>query len=73
LASLTGGFTINNNNDLAGALQRVFAETRNYYLLGYKSSNPKRDGRFRTIKLQVKREGLKVRARKGYYAPTQDE
>ena len=73
LASQTGGFTIKNSNDLAGAVQRVFEENRNYYLLGYKPSNTKRDGRFRTIKLQVKREGLRVRARTGYYAPTADE
>ena len=73
LASQTGGFTIKNSNDLAGAVQRVFEENRNYYLLGYKPSNTKRDGRFRTIKLQVKREGLRVRARRGYYAPTADE
>ena len=72
LASRTGGFTIDNNNDLAGAVQRVFAENRNYYLLGYRSSNPKRDGRFRTIEVQVGRKGLTVRARKGYYAPTTD-
>ena len=73
LASQTGGFTIKNSNDLAGAVQRVFEENRNYYLLGYKPSNTKRDGRFRTIELQVKREGLRVRARTGYYAPTADE
>lgn len=68
----TGGFSVRNPNDLEGALERVARESRAYYLLGYSSPNPRRDGRFRRIEVEVRRPGLRVRARKGYYAPGQE-
>ena len=39
-----------------------------YYLLGYTSTEAPRDGKFHEIKLSVKRKGLDVRYRKGYWA-----
>ena len=39
-----------------------------YYILGYSSGNAARDGRFRRIQVRVKKEGLRVEARAGYYA-----
>ena len=39
-----------------------------YYLLGYSSTNTAKDGRFRRIQVRVKRDGLRVEARAGYYA-----
>ena len=69
LALDTGGRAVKGTDDLASAMQRVVKESRTYYLLGYVSSNPKRDGKFRDIKVSVTRPGLEVRARKGYYAP----
>jgi hypothetical protein len=39
-----------------------------YYLLGYSSTNASKDGRFRRIQVHVKRDGLRVEARAGYYA-----
>lgn len=69
LASDSGGFTVRNTNDLAKGLQRIADETRAYYLLGYNSTNTKRDGRFRKIQVKVSRKGVELRARKGYYAP----
>src|SRR5207237_2529084 len=38
-------------------------------VLGYSSSNPARDGRFRRIKVKLKRQDLKLEYRSGYYAP----
>jgi hypothetical protein len=38
-------------------------------VLGYVSDNPKRDGKFRRITVELKRPGLKVRHRPGYDAP----
>lgn len=68
LSQETGGFAVVNSNDLAGNFERVVADNSAYYLLGYYSTNEKRDGRFRKIDVRVSRPGLTVRARKGYAA-----
>jgi VWFA-related protein len=73
LAADTGGFSLTDRNDLGPALVRIGRESRSYYLLGYAPSNRKADGRFRGIGVTVAREGAKVRARRGYYAPGGDE
>jgi VWFA-related protein len=69
LAADTGGFSLADSNDLAGALGRIGRESRSYYLLGYAPANRKADGRFRSIEVKVAREGVRLRARRGYYAP----
>lgn len=69
LAADTGGFSLSDSNDLSGLLDRVARESRSYYLLGYAPTNRKADGRFRGIEVRVAREGVNVRARRGYYAP----
>lgn len=69
----TGGRVVKGTDELASAMLQVARESRTYYLLGYVSSNPKRDGKFRSIQVSVARPGLEVRARKGYYAPRKDE
>ena len=71
IASDTGGFTVRNDNDLTLGLKRIADETRAYYLIGYNPTNTTRDGKFRKIKVKVPhRRGTKIRARKGYYAPS---
>jgi VWFA-related protein len=75
VAADSGGFTIRNTNDLEGAVQRIADETRIYYLLGYIPTNTARDGKFREIEVEFKKgrgDDLKIRARKGYYAPAPD-
>ena len=69
LAADTGGFVITNQNDLAAGLGRIGREARSYYLLGYAPTNRAADGRFRKIQVKVARQGVSVRARRGYYAP----
>jgi VWFA-related protein len=69
LAADTGGFSVKNTNDLVGGIKRIAEESQSYYLVGYNSSNTARDGRFRKIQVKVAGKGLKVRYRKGYYAP----
>lgn len=67
-AADTGGFSITNTNELAKGMRSIAEESRSYYLLGYVSSNAKRDGKFRKIEVAVARPGTDVRARRGYYA-----
>lgn len=57
-------------NDLERALRRVVVQSSAYYLLGYAPSQRALDGKFHQIKVRVKRDGLEVRARAGYWAPT---
>ncbi len=70
-ANSTGGLFFKSKASLQ-RLREVFAqinqEIKNQYSLGYIPSNPTRDGSFRRISVKVKRSGLKVTHRKGYYA-----
>ena len=70
LAADTGGFSIRNGNDLEEGLRRIGREAAAYYLLGYRPTNTRADGRFRAIRVEVARENVFVRARRGYYAPS---
>src|SRR5207248_2915077 len=48
---------------------RVVADTSAYYVIGYSSTNPTRDGKFRRIKVRLtRRQDLKLEYRSGYYA-----
>jgi len=68
LAQSTGGQLFENTNNLRTGFERLESDLRNYYLLGYTSTNATYDGKFRTIEVRVKRPGLTVAARKGYFA-----
>jgi VWFA-related protein len=69
----TGGHFIKNTNDFADGLNRIDDEVRSRYTLAYRSTDQNFDGRFRKIKIEVKRPGVTVVSRAGYYAipPTQ--
>lgn len=69
LAGDTGGRAFLDSNDFGRVFSRVQEDTSAYYVLGYQSSNPARDGRFRRITVRVNRPGLKLEYRRGYYAP----
>ena len=69
LAELTGGIAVVNRNDFGSALQRIDAETSDYYIVGYYTNNP--DPTMRTRRLRVEIAGredddLDVRARTHY-------
>ena len=68
LADQTGGFLIANSNDLRDGFGRIDTDMRHYYVLTYVPKNTNFDGKFRTIDVKVKRGGVRVRSRKGYYA-----
>ena len=68
LADETGGFLIAQSNNLRSGFARVDSDLRNYYLLTYVPRNERLDGRFRRIDVRVKRSGMRVSSRKGYYA-----
>jgi VWFA-related protein len=70
LAEQTDGRAIVNRNDLGNGMRQIVRDTSAYYLLGYNSTQAPSDGRFHEIKVQVKRPGVQVRARPGYWALT---
>lgn len=66
LSEATGGVAVVNDNDFTGALKRIDAETSDYYVLGYYSTNPDVTKRTRQIEVRVKRDGVKVWSRSSY-------
>ena len=73
LADETDGRAIVNRNDLAAGMRQIIRDSSAYYLVGYNSKKAPTDGRFHEIKVRVKRSGVEVRHRKGYWALTPDE
>ena len=69
LANETGGFLIDNTNDLGKGVARMQLERTTYYLLGYQPTNAAADGKYRKVSVKVKRGKYTVRARPGYVAP----
>ena len=72
-ATSTNGLAVVDTNNFAAGLRRAAADFNSYYLLGYTSINGKPDGKYRKIKVTVKRPGVQVRAREGYLARRADE
>ena len=70
LASDTGGKAFMDSNDFGDAFARVQRDMSAYYLLGYSTANLSKDGRFRRIRVRLKKPiaGARVEARSGYYA-----
>jgi len=69
LAADTGGRAFLDSNDFGKLFTQMQQDTQTYYVLGYHSTNPARDGRFRRITVRLNQPGLKLEYRKGYYAP----
>jgi VWFA-related protein len=72
LAEQTGGKQIS-NNEPASSLRAVVKQASAFYLLGYASAKNPSDGKFHKIAVKVKRPGVEVRSRTGYYAPSSTE
>jgi VWFA-related protein len=69
LSTDTGGKAFFDSNDFAPAFARVQADTSAYYAIGFRSTNPARDGRYRKLTIKINRPGVKLEYRPGYYAP----
>jgi len=69
LASDTGGRAFLDSNDFSKIFKGVQQDTSTYYLIGYHSTNPARDGHYRRISLKINIPGAKIDYRRGYYAP----
>jgi VWFA-related protein len=64
----TGGISITNTNDMNEGLQLIGKAMSHSYVLGYTPENRIMDGKYRKIEVKVKRKGLEVRHRRGYFA-----
>jgi VWFA-related protein len=73
LAEETGGrsFFPFEASELAANFQEIARELRSQYSLGYVSTNQARDGTFRSIAIEPREKGLRIRAKAGYFAPSQ--
>ncbi len=69
LATDTGGKAFFDSNDFGPAFQQVQHDTEAYYILGFHSTDQRRDGLFRHLTIKVTRPDLKLEYRPGYYAP----
>ena len=68
LSSDTGGKAFFDSNDFGAVFSQVQKDSSAYYVLGFTSNNPLKDGKFRRLKVQVIRPDLKLDFRSGYYA-----
>jgi VWFA-related protein len=74
IADATGGraFFPFQLRDVANAFGEIQQELRSQYAISYKPADFKADGHYRTIEIVANdRKNLRVRARRGYYAPAQ--
>jgi len=72
LANQTGGKQFTNNYP-AASLKEIVKNASAFYLLGYTPAKNPADGKFHKIAVHVKRPGVEVKARTGYFAPSQAE
>src|SRR5580698_3644478 len=73
IAEATGGrsYVPFQLTEVANAFASIQEELRSQYAVSYKPADFRPDGRFRTIEISAKQKGLRVRSRRGYYAPVQ--
>jgi len=71
IAETTGGqaFFPTAMKEVESAYDKVLAEIRGQYHLGYQSTNAARDGGWRKVEIKAKRPDVRIRSRKGYFGP----
>jgi VWFA-related protein len=78
LAEQTGGMFVHETNDLGGGVQRILDDQKGYYLIGFRPGEDifervKGTARFNNFEVKVKRAGLRVRTRAGFYGIPESE
>ncbi len=73
LSKQTGGFVVRDTNDLNIGIQEALYDQQSYYLLGFDPDDETFDSKFHKLKVKVKRPGLTVRARAGFYGVAEEE
>jgi VWFA-related protein len=71
LAKETGGFLVHDQNDFQ--LDKIVDEQDGYYLIGYRPSTETFDKQFHKLKARVKKDGLEVRTRSGFFGISEEE
>src|SRR6202453_690800 len=69
LSSDTGGKAFFDSNDFSPPFDRIQQATSAYYVIGFRSTDTLRDGRYRRLTIKIKRPDVKLEYRPGYYAP----
>ncbi len=69
LSSDTGGKAFFDSNDFSPAFQRIQQDTSAYYVIGFRSTDTEKDGRYRRLTIKINRPSVKLEYRPGYYAP----
>jgi VWFA-related protein len=73
LAEGTGGTYFHNSNDLEGGFKSVMQAPEFVYILEFSLGSVKRDGAYHRLKVKSDQSGLKLQARRGYFAPNPDK
>ncbi len=73
LSDNSDGRALVGRNDLTIAMKQIVVDSSAYYLLGYNSTLSAPDGKFHEITVKVKRPGVQVRHRRGYWALTPED
>ena len=71
LATFSGGeaYFPQEVEELRAQFERVTENLRHRYIVGYTSTNPARDGKWRAVEIRARSAGIRVTSRKGYFAP----
>jgi Ca-activated chloride channel family protein len=67
LAEESGGLVLDGTTNLNEAFAQIARELASQYSIGYYSSDPKHDGKFRKVQVKLTKPGLVARTKKGYY------
>jgi Ca-activated chloride channel family protein len=71
LGAATGIYSASRLMQLADSLESIGRELNEQYSIGYTPINDRADGTFRTIRVEARRKGLLIRAKTGYFAPSE--
>ena len=71
IAKQTGGFLVHNQNEFQ--FDKILEDQSGYYLIGYRPDSETFNKKFKSLRARVKKPGLQVRTRSGFFGLTEDE